>query len=186
MTEVTFLGKALKGHEGRDAIHIAVAPACAGQRLHPSQHVRISDDDGDRIAYAAAFGEVGSIGIVDPFLPHSLDEGELFYICLYPYSITSLRHVWTHPAFDEKPEPIVDRKAASEKWLREFIENADCPRYETVIAAAVNPVESWDDEHLHFVDHDAHGEIPPEFWDHVEIVTNKKIEKRAKFFSCAC
>jgi hypothetical protein len=45
-----------------------------------------------------------------------------------------------------------------------------------------------DGEYLFFAGRDAHGEIPPEFWDHVEVVTGKKIgpEDRAQYFSCSC
>jgi hypothetical protein len=33
---------------------------------------------------------------------------------------------------------------------------------------------------------DASGQIPPEFWDHLEIVTGVKQNKRPNYFSCSC
>ena len=76
----------------RDAIHIAIAPVTASEDLTAGQDVGFVN-----------CGEVGPspnpIGIVDPFLKTSVGRGERFYLFLYPKSITSLRHVWTHPAF---------------------------------------------------------------------------------------
>lgn len=41
---------------------------------------------------------------------------------------------------------------------------------------------------IHFNDEDAHGEIEPEFWDHVEIVTGFSMPQadRPVGFSCSC
>lgn len=71
--------------------------------------------------------------------------------------------------------------------MRDYIANSDCPDYYTVIAKALNN-DSWDDDYLHFSGQDAHGEIAPEFWDHLEIVSGQKIprEQRATYFSCSC
>lgn len=45
----------------------------------------------------------------------------------------------------------------------------------------------WDaDEYLHFNGRDAHGEIPDEFWTHLEIATGKKPPHKPKYFSCSC
>ena len=86
------------GHDARrDAIHVAIVPAVAGYLLFPGQRVgRLPD------------GEFGitpePIGIVDPFREDVVSAGESFWLCLYPGSITSLRHVWTHPAFTAQPQ----------------------------------------------------------------------------------
>lgn len=86
--------------------------------------------------------------------------------------------------------PAPQQVKASEQWLRNFIEVSDCPSYETVIGKIISDqtTKPWDTdgEYLHFDAIDAHGSIPPEFWDHVEIVTGKKIEKKVKYFSCSC
>ncbi len=79
---------------GRDAIHIAIAPVVAGEKLWGGTPVRV--DDGIATTNGDPFG------IVDPFLTGPIQKGERFYLCLYPGSVTSLRHVWTHPAFAPK------------------------------------------------------------------------------------
>lgn len=79
---------------GRDAVHIAVIPVIAGMTLYPGNRIGIGQDER---AYILTDDE--NIGIVDPFLKQKVEEGQRFFLCLYPNSITSLRHVWTHPAF---------------------------------------------------------------------------------------
>lgn len=176
------LGSKIGETESRDAIHLAVEPVIAAQTLRA----------GDDVGFVE--GGVGfcdnPVGIVDPFLRSTVQRGERFWLVVYPRQITSLRHVWTHPAFSEVEHgitPARDSKAASEDWLREFVSRSDCPSYEEVIAAAINN-RSWDKDYLHFDGNDAHGEIPPEFWHHVEVVTGKTIpaEDQASYFSCAC
>jgi hypothetical protein len=44
-----------------------------------------------------------------------------------------------------------------------------------------------DDEEYFFVgDLDGHCAIPSEFWDHIEIITGKKMNIRPGYFSCSC
>ena len=86
------LGRVITGTAERDAIHIAVAPVIAGERLSPGFHVCMIGDE----AFAAGRDLVG---IVDPFLLVDVEPGQRFWLYLYPGSITSLRHEWTHPAF---------------------------------------------------------------------------------------
>lgn len=165
------IGKIIKnGH--RDAVHVAVIPVVADTDYFPGQHIGYKD---------GFTTKENPLGIVDPFLKEDVKQGQMFYMFLYPNTITSLSHLWTHP---EIAEEVSASKEASEQWLRNFIENADCPGYEEVIAKAVNNDEEW----LHFDGSDAHGEIPAEFWTHIEIVTGKKIpqENRATSFSCSC
>ena len=179
-TALDSLGTFLQSDPGRDAIHLATYAVTAAGRLNPGQHIGFVD------------GGVGAnakelLGIVDPFLAGSVFPGQMFWMVLYPRTITSLRHVWTHPAFSgETPDTPVSSKEASEAWLRDFISTAGCPSYETVIAAAVDGTNAWDEDYMHFNDQDAHGEIPAEFWGHVEMVTGKTITLRPKYFSCAC
>ena len=187
------LGKIITPNEKRDAIHLAVENAVAGHKLWPGDHVgRLTDG-----RYGAT--EV-PLGIVDPFLGAQVQPGDHFWLVVYPRQITSLRHVWTHPDFPETaeiPKQPQRSREESEKWLRNFISGADCPNYDTVIAVASGqqlPGESTDDyyrcyndgEYLHFGGRDAHGDIPPEFWDHLEVVTGKRITKRPSYFSCSC
>lgn len=175
------LGMIISDKEKRDAIHLAVDNAVAAHTLRPGEDVGFLPD-----------GTAGTcekpLGIVDPFLKNAVKKGERFWLVVYPRKITSLRHVWEHPDFqmaEDNPIKPTDKKAASEQWLRDFVKTADCPGYETLIAAAAN---NDDSEYLHFSGSDAHGKIPPEFWDHVETVTGRSIgkENRADYFSCSC
>lgn len=75
------IGTILDGSDPRDAIHIAVIPMVATSILWPGQRL--------------------ANGIVDPFLVGRVVVGQWFYLFLYPNTITSLRHSWTHPAFPE-------------------------------------------------------------------------------------
>lgn len=179
------LGTIIGGSEKRDAIHLAVAPVTAGESLMPGEHITV---DSGGIATSTDVGQ--GLGIVDPFLTKRVQKGQRFWFVMYPRTIHSLRHVWTHPAFADEQVPVTvasPSKEESEAWLRDFIARSDCPGFEEVIAKAVNN-NSWSDEYLHFDGMDAHGEIPPEFWDHIEIYTGRKVppEKRAKSFSCGC
>lgn len=96
------LGKLLTGAEGRDAIHIAIIPVVAGEVLHRAERVNLHsrNEKGQWIVKKATEG----IGIIDPFLETIAVAGDCVYLFLNPYTITSLRHVWTHPAFSSKVE----------------------------------------------------------------------------------
>jgi hypothetical protein len=95
------LGNLVKKGEYRDAVHIAITPVVACQDLEPGDHVGLRPDNGEACRMEPK--EKRTIGIVDPFLTARVKKGERFWLCLYPNSITSLRHVWTHPAFTAKP-----------------------------------------------------------------------------------
>lgn len=178
------LGTIIGPEEKRDAIHLAVIPMQAKHNFRPGEHV-------DAAGNSANEGQ--GVGIVDPFIQGYVQKGEWFWLVIYPRKITSLRHVWSHPAFPEERDPdklvVKEDREASERWLRYFCETADCPDYETVIATALDNDASWDkSEYLHFIGRSAHGEIPPKFWDHLEVVTGAKIPEssRSKYFSCSC
>jgi hypothetical protein len=184
----------LDENQKRDAIHIAVEPVIAGERLNPGERIAVVDG----IATSAEGDDV--IGIVDPFLTKAVRKGQRFWFLMLPRMVRSLRHVWTHPAFPDEPVAAgrPDKKATSEKWLRDFIASADCPDYDHVMALiAEGTLPSPDrgyyrnggeftEDYLHFSGSDAHGEIPPEFWDHVEVVLGRKPQYRPSSFSCSC
>lgn len=98
-----------EGGVHRDAVHIAVAPVVASERLAPGQDIGFVGDGLDLVRYASPYNfgprtaeslqYVQPIGIVDPFLRGPVFEGDRFWMWLYPNTITSLRHDWTHPAF---------------------------------------------------------------------------------------
>jgi hypothetical protein len=186
----------------RDAIHVAVVPIVAALYLEVGERVRL-DTDGRAVP-----SDLGSaVGIVDTYLEAGPRAGERFYVFLLPGSITSLRHDWSHPAFPAQTAPCAlehvvpatpEDRAASEAWLRGFIDSADVRvGYDELIEAATSLERSSDDpyeyvvnegENIHFGGRDASGEIPPEFWHHAEIVTGRRVptSHRATYFSCGC
>lgn len=176
------LGQIITTPQARDAIHIAVVPVVADDKLRPGEKVWLENGK-------ARLGSINSIGVVDPFLLGSVEPGQTFWLFLNPGSITSLRHEWTHPAF-AAPAPIPADKSASEQWLRDFAQRSDCPGYFELMgkaAAFCDGDTGWSEEYLHFDGSDAHGEIPPEFWTHFEVVTGKRPEgAKPTYFSCSC
>jgi hypothetical protein len=79
----------------RDAIHFAVAPVEAATDLRPGEYVGVTQ--------GRASPHATPVGIVDPFFQGQVKKGQRFWLFLYPNTITSLRHVWTHPAFSPSP-----------------------------------------------------------------------------------
>lgn len=94
-TNTPEVGKLITGQAFRDAIHVAIAPVVAGEQLAPGTRVVLVNG----VARDGAWIKTPSIGIVDPFLERPVYVGEKFYIFLFPNTVTSLRHAWTHPAF---------------------------------------------------------------------------------------
>ena len=169
------LGSQIDKFQGRDAIHLAVNPTEAAQTLLPGGHVKL---DADGRAVRADIGK--GLGIVDPFLTDAVKAGDWFWLVVYPRQITSLHHVWEHPDF-----PAADNSATqSEKWLREFVQGvAGDSMFDEVIDRALTTPGA-----MSFGD-DISGEIPPEFWSHVERFTGRKVPEtpnRSEWFSCAC
>lgn len=189
----------------RDAIHIPIISGVAGSDMLPGIPVKHSQTFNRW--YACEWDEMQ--GICNPFNPECSPAGSMIWVMISPMTVTDLKHVWTHPMFADPAaspvtaeEPTPEQIAASETWLRNFCSTADCPEYEVMMAAAVgDPISSVDseyygtyditswgdgDSYLHFDGRDAHGEIPPEFWDHVELVTGRKCPARPQRFSCSC
>lgn len=190
------LGMIIGPEQKRDAIHLAVEPVQAGEKLYPGQDINLVNG----LAMKAVISE--GLGIVDPFLKHAVLAGERFWLVVYPRQIHSLRHVWTHPAFPNAPEladlkaVYIDRKSESEAWLRKFCKDNDVPNYDFILKAVEGKLpEDYTDEGLgasitedyfNVYGTDAHSGIPPEFWDHLENITGKKMDVRPDHFSCSC
>lgn len=180
------LGTIINESEKRDAIHLAVEPTKAAEKLYPGQDVGV---DGSRN---------NPVGIVDPFLKAPIMPGDWFWLVVYPRQINSLRHVWTHPAFIDEPQLSSTNVSASESWLKTFCGTNDAPSYESLIEAAKNDFDgsggdadgygSIRDEGDYLISYgsDAHCEIPAEFWVHLENVTGRKFKSRPTYFSCSC
>ena len=114
--KVPELGTLPDESDHRDAIHIAVIPLIAGEWIAPGTKFVLRD--GKAIGIGGAPGT--PIGVVDPFLMHTVEPGGRFWGCLYPNTVMSLRHAWTHPAFSAKV-PEQAEKTYSEKEVKELI-----------------------------------------------------------------
>ncbi len=159
---------------GRDAIHLAVEPVVAGETLAAGEHIRLNDQ-----GLAIATGD--PLGIVDPFVIGGVAKGQKFFMVLLPRTITSLRHVWEHPAFT-KPVTV----AAMEQRLKEIAGEIGA-RPEEILRNTQYWVQHGDywSEGSRWEDR---PDLPPDFWDVVSAVGGFEIpeDKREGFFSCSC
>jgi len=185
------LGTIIDETAGRDAIHLAVEPMKSESPLYPSQHINIENG----LAVPAAAGK--GIGIVDPFLNGVVFPGQMFWFVVYPRKITSLRHVWEHPAFPpssgevlpapERPPVVkeVTAKDLSEKWIREFADRIPLD-YIVLMNGAYDYIKRG--EYLNFGELLEGEYVPEEFWDHYAVVhpDHPKPNYRGSFFSCSC
>ena len=171
----------------RDAIHVAIFCATAGQTLHPGQRVRTERG----LAIEAGPGET-SLGIVDPFLPRTIIEGELFYLFVNPGTTTGMKHLWEHPTFDRLVASEINKAA---NFLLDFIEGTpitDLEELGTILKEAVS-------KEKYYVEFGSDSlrvsciNAPPEvFWKHVSTYygINKPHEMKnftdSFPFSCSC
>jgi hypothetical protein len=171
------LGTIIGEGEKRDAIHLAVEPTVAAEKLYPGQDVGV---DGSRN---------NPVGIVDPFLKSAVMPGERFWLIVYPRQINSLRHVWTHPAFGDEPmKPtavILSPADASRKWIEDFAVRID-QTYNRLMEAA----DLWIDQEDYTYDNSErykdHWDEFPEFWKHYEVVKGRAPKVKSSFFTCSC
>lgn len=99
----------LGASEARDAIHLAVEPVIAGERLYPGQDIGLVLRAGELVAVRTSKLEnvpTKALGIVDPFLEDAVYPGDRFWLVVYPRQIKSLRHVWEHPDFPSSGETV--------------------------------------------------------------------------------
>lgn len=170
------IGKIITMEHHRDAIHCAIAPVVAGEDLKPGTHVGISES-------GKAYRSSDKIGVVDPFLDHSrVRAGETFWLFLYPGTITSLRHEWTHPAFEQKNEPQSEVES-SKRWLENIAMRCGVS-YDRMINAV-----SYDD-YINMGENEEYkdvltGNTYTEFLRHCSIVLGREITS-ASPFSCSC
>lgn len=181
----TQIGKLLISGE-RDAIHIAVAPVVAAMPMNPGDHIgftgtknEVSVNHGSHLSLA--------VGIVDPFLEYVVEKGQKFYMFLYPNTITSLTHKWTHPAFDTGMLEEEDSKATAEHWIAEFAAEMD-QTYRRLMKAAdlwVQYGEFTSDNQEMYKDVDPTKW--PIFWKHFETLTGLRPKHDDDtFFTCSC
>jgi hypothetical protein len=177
MSENLGLGKIITTRQERDAIHIAVVPMTAGQKLQPGDKVWMENG-------RAMLGAINSIGVVDPFLTVSVQHGETFWLYLNPGSITSLRHEWTHPALDG--EPAV---AEAKRVITQMADSMGLS-YAALMDYGSHHAKGWDDGYVTQQGSEdwRDGFDSVAFWPAYELVTGEKVpdDKKDHFFSCSC
>jgi len=175
----------------RDAIHIAIAPVIATEKLYPGQDIGFVEDGNiEKVGTKAK----QLIGIVDPFLKSPVFPEQVFWMCLYPLTVTSMRHEWGHPAFEQvtnevfiagprKPSFAEMQVEESKQWLADFGMDYGLNYFDLLRAA-----EDYLSTGQTFYVGANSTHLPEEFWDHFERVTGKSVEenRRLTFFSCAC
>jgi hypothetical protein len=176
MSEQPKLGQILSGVlPGRDAVHIAIAPVQATMNLTPGREIGFVREGNTNMV-----GIVDTpIGIVDPFLKHLVVKGQYFYMYLFPQTITSLRHDWTHPAFEEDK-----RLEASKAWIEEYAQGYGFT-YEEFMDAA-DDLEDTGDGSVCGGDRMEGESTSPEFWQHWSVITGRVPQRAGSFFRCAC
>lgn len=169
--------------ESRDAIHVAIAPMVAGQRLTPGQHVGL-----DPLNPRKCITYPETVGIVDPFLTRPVNPGDMFWLFLYPETVTSLRHEWTHPAFPVPQAVGGELSQLSQLWLEEYAAQWDLSGSQLIEAAT----DYLDNGNYFFHPEDGgrlEGEyVNDEFWVHFERATGRLVpeDSRDTFFRCSC
>jgi hypothetical protein len=178
------LGQTISGEEQRDAIHIAVAPVVAAENLYAAQRIGLNEK-------GEAHSRGPYIGIVDPFMTEQIHTGDRFWMLLNPYTITTLRHHWEHPAFVAPAAPkVVPREETEEyleaqRWLEGYAGNIGVEYDELIdhLRAFVDNGDYWN-EGGRF-----EGEwAPDEIWDHYGVIRGKVVpqDDRGGLFSCSC
>ena len=175
MNEKSKLGRLVESNEWRDAIHIAIVPVVADTRLSPGQDVGVVD--GNRVGKSE-----NPVGIIDPFLKDSVKPEQSCWMLLYPNTITSLRHEWTHPAFPSAPTPV---SVESKAWLEHYASSIGVGVDELIERATY-----FLDDGSYWGNGDRFDGVylEDEFWPHYQAVTGRVVsdEQRGSFFSCSC
>ena len=85
----------------RDAVHVAILPVTADHELKPGQPVGLVSYYSNVATADHHHMYSDEIGVVDPFLKGNVQRGEKFYLCMYPNTVKSLRHNWSHDSFGD-------------------------------------------------------------------------------------
>lgn len=182
MSEQPKVGAILDAEQPRDAIHVAIVSVIADERLVPGSHVGFTRKDSIEHVGVRTLAE---LGVVDPYLTKIVEREQRFYLFLYPQTITSLRHNWTHPAFVALGPTAKD---ASELWLKSFAARVGVS-YETLMEVAHENVTGSGRGYyvLNYDTPECVYQESEEMWKHYEVVTGEKPSDTTEtLFSCAC
>lgn len=178
-TALDTLGSTFDTDLGRDAIHLATVAVTSDERLFAGMHVGLVAPT--KVSLVAP----ELVGIVDPFLTDGTYPNRRFWLVLYPRTITSLRHVWTHPSFPEGVL-VVDEREVSRLWLEAFAERLFPyePKSGTKFTNLISGAEY--EGFRSDIKYDDDLKPGPEFWSHYERYTGRTATNRPTYFRCAC
>lgn len=179
----------------RDAIHIAVEPVLSDEILYAGQFIGIENGKASTKAKKL-------LGIVDPFLTGAIYPGNKFWMLVFPRTITSLRHVWSHPDFNEelKIPSFPQGVSGAKSWLQNWCKSTGDITYEELIEVmdkgfvkSENPENGyelrWENHHDYLLSvgcDNSTYDIPAEVWIHVETILGRKLDSYPSHFSCSC
>lgn len=176
----------------KDAIHIAVAPVIANEKLAPGQDIGFVKKGDTELVGVVPDGK--AIGIVDPYLTTMVFPEQRFWLCLYPLTITGLRHDWNHPAFD--PLTIPGDSSLGAQWMRQFASSHFAPyegnreyTIEEMIVAGRNFLLKEDRMVQQGSTTLRDTTNAREFWKHYEAITGEKVPEEDRDevpFCCNC
>lgn len=182
MSDNIKLGQLLDGTEERDAIHVAIVPVIANERLKPGEKVALAVGS-QELVYKSKF----PIGIIDPFLEDVVERGQRCYLCLYPNTVTGMRHHWRHPAFSEKHESDIKKDDKYIRILKNAAEEGDMG-YNFFLDCLSRHAED-ENYYKNMGTNEAYSNITgwDEIWEAWGKVTGKPVpEDRYHPFSCSC
>jgi hypothetical protein len=170
MTEL--LGNTPPEDADRDCIH-------ANEELLPGSHV---DADG------RTTGKL--VGVADPFYKAIIKPGDRFWLCLYPGSVTNMRHAWESLDF---PGDYVSptARASAEAWMRQYVK-ANCPYdCDEIDGGYQNFMDRITREgYVFYNGSDLHhvGELADadEFFRHLGAILGRKVDPASLSYSCSC
>lgn len=186
MSDTPPIGTILKNNMARDAIHVAIAPVIAATPLEPGEHVGFVGL-GQHVLVSHEAKTL--VGIVDPFLKTEVNPGERFFLFLYPGSITSLRHDWTHDAFNPNIHYGGGKgvEVEARRWLNHWAATKRIDYTDLIAGASTGDYICAQGVDMH------NWEDGPEdlllFWQHMETVTGMHFDQAHRertAFTCSC
>lgn len=183
------LGAVPAGNEGRDAVHIAIVPVQAAEGIGAGCPVQMKNGK------AVPCNAHDADGIADPFRRENIaiNYGEWFWLCLFPGSITNLRHAWEHPLFpsETKLPGNPDQVASSKAWLEQYVKRV-CPYDNDISGGGYEKfLRNVREGQIFYHGHDCHNaddvEDETELYYHLSVILNRTINRDSfESFSCSC
>lgn len=177
------LGKALYGEKFRDAIHVAIAPVTVTEDMPAGSPVRFVGENTEQVCKAEPDD---AVGVIDPFLYSTAYKGGRFWLFLFPGTITSLRHDWTHPSFGQST------RQEAQAWVEAFAAELDYT-YNRLMTAAdlwVETASQWGSGEYEMDNSERYKDVHHSkwsiFWQHYETLRGKKPKHATSFFTCSC